>query len=57
MDLCATKKREGETFALFLQIWRALYRGCLSHIPEAEQVDIFIENLIPQVKYPLKCNV
>lgn len=46
-DLCATKRREGETFASFLQRWRPLYHRFLSHILEVEQVDIFIENLIP----------
>lgn len=57
MDLCATKQREGEKISSFLQRWRALYHKCLSHIPKVEQVDIFIKNLIPQVKYPvqMKC--
>lgn len=47
-------KKEGETFATILQRWRGLYRRCLSHIPEAEQVDIFNENLVPPIKYPLQ---
>lgn len=52
MDLCASKQRERKKFTSFLQRWRDLYHRCLSHISEVEQVDIFIENLIPQVKYP-----
>lgn len=54
MDLCATRQKEGEAFATFLQRWRFIYHRCLSHIPKVEQVDIFTENLIPQVKYPLQ---
>lgn len=54
MDLCATKKKEGENFTTFLQRWTGLYRRCLSHIPEVEQVDIFNENLVHPIKYPLQ---
>lgn len=31
-----------------------IYHRCLSHIPKDEQVDIFNENIVPQIKYPLQ---
>lgn len=52
MDLCAAKQNENEIFASFLQIWRSLYRRCKTIIPKTEQVDMFSENLIPNIKYP-----
>lgn len=54
MDLCATKQKEAETFATFLQRQRGLYRRCLTHIPDAEQVDIFNENMVASIKYLLQ---
>lgn len=50
----STKQKESETFATFLQRWRSLYRRYPIHILETKQVDIFSENLIPPVNYPLQ---
>lgn len=39
---------------MFLQRWRSLYRRYLSNTPKVEHVDIFSDNILPLVKYPLK---
>lgn len=54
MDMSTTKQKEGEYFASFLQRWHSLARRSPCHIMQKEQVDMFIENLVPQIKYALQ---
>lgn len=53
-DLCATKQKTREPFITFLLRWRSLVSQCSFNIPEDQQVNLCIENLVPDLMYELK---
>ncbi|XP_059070447.1 uncharacterized protein LOC131860098 [Cryptomeria japonica] len=54
LDFCNTKKKPGEPLMNFLQRWQELVSQCSVEIPEEQQVNLFIQNLIPKMMYELK---
>ena len=52
--LCTTKQKLGEPFMTFLLCWRNLVSQCSLDIPKEEQVNLCIDNLIPDLMYELK---
>lgn len=53
IELCNTKQKIGEPFLTFLQRWRKRFSRYSQPIPDFEKMDIFVNNLIPE----LKCNI
>ncbi len=53
-NLCSTKQKVGESFITFLLHWRNLVSQCSLDIPEEQQVNLCIENLVLDLMYELK---
>ena len=47
----------GEPFTKFLQPWRSLVSQCSLDIPEGQQVNLYIENLVSTLMYKLKIKI
>lgn len=57
IELCNTKQKIGEPFLTFLQRWRKIFSRYSQRIPDSEKMDIFINNLIPKLKYSIQMQV
>lgn len=53
-NLCSTKQKMGEPFITFLLCWRSLVSQWSLDIPEEQQVNLYIKNLVPDLMYKLK---
>ena len=53
-DLCSTKQKVREPFITFLLRWRSLVNQCSLDIPKEQQVNLCIDNLVPNLMYELK---
>ena len=54
LDLCNIKQKLGELFATYLQRWRSLYSWYPRQVPEAENFDIFVNMLVPELYFDLR---
>ena len=53
-NLCSTKQKIGKSFITFLLRWRSFVSQCPLDIPEEQQVNLCIENLVSDLMYELK---
>ena len=54
LDLCNIKQKHGEPFLTFLQRWRHLLSKYPRNILESERMEIFIQNLTPDMSYKVQ---
>jgi len=53
-DIVNNKQRNGETFSSFTQRWRNMASKLSWEIPEKQQLDIFVQNLHPELSFQLQ---
>ena len=54
IDIYNLKQYPGEPFLTFLKRWRKKFSLYARPIPEMEKLEIFINNLVPEINYPLQ---
>ena len=48
------RQNQGEPFATYLQCWRSLYSRYPCQLPKRENIDIFVNTLVPELYYDLR---
>lgn len=54
IDICNLKQKMGEPFLTFLKRWRKKFSLYARQIQETKKLEIFINNLIPEINYHLQ---
>lgn len=57
IELYNTRQKIGEPFLTFLQRWRKMFSRYSRTIPDLEKMDMFVNNLVPKLKYSVQMQV